>query len=58
MSIEVMGDIGSVIGISIANIYPDDGSPSKTIKFRALWLMKKENGQWLIDRQIGNKKPL
>ena len=47
--IEVMGDFGYVIGISIATIYP---------KFRALWLMKKVQGDWKIDRQIWNNKPL
>lgn len=55
--IEVMGDFGYVIGTSEANIYPDDGSPAKEVKFRALWLMKKVNGEWKIDRQIWNKKP-
>ncbi len=56
--IEVMGDFGYVIGISIATIYPYDGSPSKQVKFRALWLMKKVQDTWKIDRQIWNNKPL
>ncbi|MDJ0532796.1 MAG: SgcJ/EcaC family oxidoreductase [Xenococcaceae cyanobacterium MO_207.B15] len=56
--IEVMGDFGYVIGISVATIYPNDGSPAKQVKFRALWLMKKEFGNWKIDRQIWNNKPL
>lgn len=56
--IEVMGDFGYVIGISLATIYPKDGSASKVVKFRALWLMKKEYGIWKIDRQIWNSKPL
>ncbi len=56
--IEVMGDFGYVIGISLATIYPHDGSPSKQVKFRALWLMKKYQGQWKIVRQIWNNKPL
>ncbi|MDJ0744937.1 MAG: DUF4440 domain-containing protein [Xenococcaceae cyanobacterium MO_167.B27] len=56
--IEVMGDFGYVIGISLATIYPNDGSPPKQAKFRALWLMKKEFGNWKIDRQIWNNKPL
>ena len=56
--IQVMGDFGYVIGISIATIYPRDGSPSKQAKFRALWLMKKVQGLWKIDRQIWNNKPL
>lgn len=56
--IEVMGDCGYVIGISVATISPNDGSPPKQAKFRALWLMKKEFGNWKIDRQIWNIKPL
>ena len=56
--IQVMGDFGYVIGTSIATIYPNDGSSPKQVKFRALWLMKKEQGNWKIDRQIWNNKPL
>ncbi|MEM7758895.1 MAG: SgcJ/EcaC family oxidoreductase [Cyanobacteria bacterium P01_G01_bin.67] len=56
--IQVMGDFGYVIGISIATIYPHDGSASKEAKFRALWLMKKVQASWKIDRQIWNNKPL
>lgn len=56
--IEVMGDVGYVIGVSLANIYPLDGSPAKQAKFRALWLMKQEGGEWKISRQIWNNKPL
>ncbi|MTJ47828.1 DUF4440 domain-containing protein [Dolichospermum sp. UHCC 0259] len=56
--IEVMGDFGYVVGVSMATIYPHDGNPPKQAKFRALWLMKKEAGTWKIDRQIWNKKPL
>lgn len=56
--IEVMGDFGYVVGISVATVTPHDGSPSKQVKFRALWLMKKEQEIWKIDRQIWNNKPL
>ncbi|MFZ1025505.1 MAG: SgcJ/EcaC family oxidoreductase [Limnoraphis robusta] len=56
--IEVMGDFGYVIGTSDATIKPHDGSPSKQAKFSALWLMKKDGGEWKIDRQIWNNKPL
>jgi uncharacterized protein (TIGR02246 family) len=56
--IEVMGDFGYVVGVSMATIYPHDGSPAKQAKFRALWLMKREAGIWKIDRQIWNNKPL
>jgi len=56
--IEVIGDFGYVVGISIATIYPDDNSSSRNAKYRALWLMKKVQGLWKIDRQIWNSKPL
>lgn len=56
--IEVMGDFGYVVGTSHATIYPHDGSPSKEVEFRALWLMKKEGDIWKIDRQIWNSKPV
>ncbi len=55
--IEVFGDFGYVLGFSIAIIKPRDGSASRTVKFRALWLMKKEDDIWKIDRQIWNNKP-
>jgi ketosteroid isomerase-like protein len=56
--IEVIGEFGYVIGIGIATVIPRDGSPAKQIKYRALWLVKKEYGQWKIDRNIWNNKPL
>ena len=56
--IEVRGEVGYVVGTSHATIYPHDGSPSKEVNFRALWLMKKEEDIWKIDRQIWNVKPL
>jgi uncharacterized protein (TIGR02246 family) len=55
--IEVRGDVGYVVGTSHATLYPHDGSASKEVKFRALWLMKKEGDTWKIDRQIWNVKP-
>lgn len=56
--IEVLGNFGYVIGISMATIYPHDGSPSRQVKFRELWLMKKEYGRWKIARKIWNSKPI
>jgi uncharacterized protein (TIGR02246 family) len=55
--IEVRDNVGYVVGTSHATTYPHDGSPSKEVKFRALWLMKKEGDLWKIDRQIWNVKP-
>lgn len=56
--IEVMDDFGYVIGFSTATIYPHDGSAIKQAKFRALWLMRKVQHSWKIDRQIWNNKPI
>ena len=56
--IEVMGDFGYVTGTSVATIYLQDDSTPKEVKFRALWLMKKVQDTWKIDRQIWNNKPL
>jgi uncharacterized protein (TIGR02246 family) len=56
--IEVMGNFGYVVGKCLATIYPKDGSASKEINFRVVWLMKKEEGIWKIDREIWNVKPL
>jgi len=55
--IEVRDNVGYVVGTSHATIYPHDGEASKEVKFRALWLMKKEGDIWKIDRQIWNVKP-
>jgi uncharacterized protein (TIGR02246 family) len=55
--IEVLGDFGYVVGLSQATLSPKDGSSSRQAKYRALWLMKKEQGLWKIDRQIWNTKP-
>lgn len=56
--VEVMGDFGYVNGISIATIHPHNGSPDQTAKYRALWLMRKEAGEWKIAQQIWNSKPV
>ncbi|AFY85015.1 YybH family protein [Oscillatoria acuminata] len=53
--IEVMGDFGYVIGTSESTIHPKDGSPTHVVKYRALWLMRKERNSWKISRQIWNK---
>ncbi|MDV3350251.1 DUF4440 domain-containing protein [Leptolyngbyaceae cyanobacterium CCMR0082] len=55
--IQVMGDFGYVTGIAMVTVHPHDGSPSVQIKFRGLWLMQKEQGDWKIHRQIWNEKP-
>jgi len=55
--IEVMGNFGYVVGKCLATIYPKDGSASKEVNFRVIWLMKKDEGIWKIDREIWNVKP-
>ncbi len=55
--IEVMGETGYVVGMSEARISPLDGNPPKIVKYRALWVMKKKDETWKIDRQIWNVKP-
>jgi uncharacterized protein (TIGR02246 family) len=55
--VKIIGDLGYVIGNSIAQITPVAGGSAKTVRFYALWIMKKENGKWKIDRQIWNNKP-
>jgi uncharacterized protein (TIGR02246 family) len=55
--IEVMGNFGYVVGKCLARIYPKDGSASKEVNFRVIWLMKKDEGLWKIDREIWNVKP-
>ncbi len=54
--IHVTGDFGYVTGIAMVTIHPHDDSPAIQLKFRGLWLMKKEQGDWKIDRQIWNEK--
>ncbi|EFA71894.1 nuclear transport factor 2 family protein [Cylindrospermopsis raciborskii] len=54
--IKIIGDLGYVIGFSIAQVTPVAGGATKTVRFHALWIMKKENGKWKIDRQIWNNK--
>ena len=55
--IHITEDFGYVIGIARVAVHPSDRSASTQLKFRGLWLMKKELGDWKIDRQIWNEKP-
>lgn len=55
--IQVIEDFGYVTGIAMVAVHPHDGGPSTQIRFRGLWLMKKDQGDWKIDRQIWNEKP-
>lgn len=55
--IQIMGDFGYATGLARVTVRPHDGSPAVQITFRGLWLMKKEQTQWKIHRQIWNEKP-
>ena len=59
--VEVLGDLGYVLGVSQATIYPKDGSPPKQLNYQALWHMKKQmagkQDVWKISRQIWNATP-
>ena len=52
----VTGEVGYVTGMSDATIRKPGAKPT-LVRFRALWIMKKEDGRWKIDRQIWNEKP-
>ncbi|MBD2485932.1 nuclear transport factor 2 family protein [Planktothrix sp. FACHB-1365] len=55
--IEVIGDFGYVMGISLSTIHPLDGGSFQQSKCREVWLMRKEGGTWKISRQIQTLKP-
>ncbi len=53
--IEVIGDFGYIVGVSEAKIRSrDDSESTRVALFRAVWLMRKEQGTWKIARQIWN----
>jgi len=54
--IEVTGDLGYVAGTYSATVTPHDGAPSKELRYRGSWSMKKEAGIWKIDRETWNNK--
>jgi uncharacterized protein (TIGR02246 family) len=57
--IVVMGDFAYAIGQVDLKLTPKAGGDVVPAKFRIFWLLKKQpNGDWRINRQIWNKKPL
>lgn len=54
--IEVIGNIAYVTGISIFEIHPRDGSSPEIVRYRDVWITRKEEGTWKIHRQIWNVK--
>lgn len=56
--IEVLDGFAYAIGSVDGVLSPRDGSAPLTIKFRILWLLRKEASGWKITRQIWNNKPV
>ncbi len=54
--IEVTGDLGYVAGTCSTTVTPHDGNPSKELRYRVSWSMKKEAGIWKIDRETWNNE--
>ena len=56
--VEVLGDMAYVVGAVNGVLTPRSGEDPVTIHFRVLWLLRNEDGEWKIARQIWNNKPL
>ena len=57
--VEVMGDFAYAIGEINLELTPKAGGDVVPARFRIFWLLKKQpSGEWRINRQIWNKKPL
>jgi uncharacterized protein (TIGR02246 family) len=56
--IEVLDGFAYAIGSVDGVLSPRDSSAPVTIKFRVLWLLRKEPTGWKITRQIWNNKPV
>jgi len=57
--IGVYGEFAYAIGNVDVKLTPKAGGDIVPVKFRIFWLLNKQiNGNWLISRQIWNKKPI
>ncbi|HEU5292049.1 MAG TPA: DUF4440 domain-containing protein [Cyclobacteriaceae bacterium] len=57
--IKVYGEFAYAIGGVDVKLTPKAGGDAVPVKFRIFWLLTKQtNGNWLISRQIWNKKPI
>ena len=56
--VEVQGDFAYAIGTVDGVLTPRAGGDPVVIKFRILWLLRKEDAGWKIYRQIWNNKPV
>ena len=56
--IEIVGsDMAYALGKVTAELRPKDGLDPMTVKMRAMWLLRREDSEWKIFRQIWNNKP-
>ena len=56
--IEVQGDFAYAIGTVNGVLTPRAGGEPNPIKFRIFWLLRREEGDWKIYRQLWNNKPV
>jgi len=56
--VEVLGDTAYVVGSLIGVLTPHDGGDPMNIHFRAIWILRNEDGEWKIARQVWNNKPV
>jgi len=56
--VEILGDVAYVVGTVDGVLTPRSGEDPVTIKFRVLWMLRNEDGDWKIFRQIWNNKPV
>ena len=56
--VEILGDMAYVVGAVHGVLTPRSGEDPVTIHFRVLWLLRNEDGDWKIARQIWNNKPV
>lgn len=54
--VEAIGDFAYVMGTARAKVTPLAGGESKQLVFRAIWLLRKEQEEWKIARQIWHEK--
>ncbi|GAA2399611.1 hypothetical protein GCM10010191_03350 [Actinomadura vinacea] len=55
--IKVVEQYGYVCGTSYEEVRPREGGPSKTVRSREIWLLRRADGDWKIARIIFNHQP-
>jgi len=56
--VKILGDMAYVVGTIHGVLTPHSGEDPVTIHFRVIWLLRNEDDEWKIARQIWNNKPL